>query len=74
MHNPTIDFIDCDTEEQVHSPMLVMEKVTDNLQAVTDFLKDHEMKDSIPNPRILESTYVLDSSTSAFVLSSIQNL
>ena len=28
---PTIDFIDCDIEEEVHSLVLVMEEVTDHL-------------------------------------------
>ena len=68
---PTIDFIDCDTEEEVNSPVLVIEEVTEHLQIVTNLFHDTEMKDSIPNSRFLESTFVSNSSTLTFLLSSI---
>ena len=51
---PTIEFIDCDTEKEVHSPMPVVEEVIEHLQTVTDFFNNNETKDSIPNPRILD--------------------
>ena len=71
---PTIDFIDCDTEEEVLSPIPVVEEVINHLQTVTDFFNNNEMKYCIPNPRILESTSVSNYSTSTFLLSSIQTL
>ena len=71
---PNIDFIDCDTEEEVHYSMPVIKEVPEHLQTVTDLFNNNKMKDSIPNPRILESTSIFDSSTSTFLLSSIQTL
>ena len=56
---PTIDFIDCDTKEEVHSLVLVIEEVTKHLQTVIDLFHDNEMKDSIHIPRILESASIL---------------
>ena len=54
--------------------MPVVEEVTELLQIVTDLFNNNEMENSIPNPRILESTSISDSSTSAFLLSSIHTL
>ena len=71
---PTIDVIYCDTKEEVHSSMHAIEEVTEHSQKVIDFFNNNEMEDSISNPRILESTFVSDSSTSPFLLSSIQTL
>ena len=65
---PTIDVIDCDTKEEVHSSMHAIEEVTEHSQTVIDFFNNNEMEDSIPNPRILESTSVSISPTLAFHL------
>ena len=71
---PTINLIESDAEEEMHSSMPVIEEFTQPLQTFADLFSDNGVEDSIPHPKILETTFSPVSSTAALLLSHIHTL
>ena len=71
---PTIDRIDSDAEEAMHSSVPAIKEVTQPLQTFAYLFSDNGVEDSIPHPKIPETTSALVSSTAMLLLSSIHTL